>query len=85
MQSELNSSGRIKTLTVIGSLGTVEIPGANVRQRLGVQSTWFTVGVLSLSAPTATVVYGSRTQLTGVARGLSNAVLQQLDGTACSR
>jgi len=82
VQSELNSSGRIKTLTVIGSLGTVEIPGANVRQRLGVQSTWFTVGVLSLSAPTATVVYGSRTQLTGVARGLSNAVLQQLDGTA---
>jgi stage II sporulation protein D len=81
VQSELNSSGRIKTLTVVGSQGTVEIPGANVRQRLGVQSTWFTVGVLSLSAPSTTIVYGSRAQLAGVARGLSNAVLQQLDGT----
>jgi stage II sporulation protein D len=82
VQSELNSSGRIKTLTIVGSQGTLEIPGASVRQRLGMQSTWFTVGVLSLSAPSTTVVYGSRAQLTGIARGLSNAVLQQLDGTA---
>ncbi len=81
VQSELNSSGRVKTLTVVGSLGTLEIPGTSVRQRLGVQSTWFTVGVLSLSAPSTTVVYGSRAQLTGVARGLSNATLQQFDGT----
>jgi len=81
VQSELNSSGRIKSLTVVGSQGTVVIPGASVRQRLGVQSTWFTVGVLSLAAPSASVVYGSRAQLTGVARGLSGAVLQQLDGT----
>jgi stage II sporulation protein D len=81
VQSELNSSGRVKTLTVVGSLGTVEIPGASVRQLLGVQSTWFTVGVLSLSAPATTVVYGSRAQLTGIARGLSNATLQQFDGT----
>jgi stage II sporulation protein D len=82
IQSELNSSGRVKTLTIVGSQGTMEIPGANVRQRLGVQSTWFTVGVLSLSAPANTVVYGSRTQLTGIARGLDSATLQQLDGTA---
>jgi stage II sporulation protein D len=81
VQTELNSSGRIKQLTVVGTQGTVEMPGTSVRQRLGVQSTWFTVGVLSLTAPTTTVVYGSRAQLTGVARGLSDAVLQQLDGT----
>jgi stage II sporulation protein D len=81
VQADLNSSGRVKTLTVVGSLGTVEIPGASVRQLLGVQSTWFTVGVLSLSAPATTVVYGSRAQLTGIARGLSNATLQQFDGT----
>jgi SpoIID/LytB domain protein len=81
VESELNSSGRVKMLTVVGTQGTVEIPGASVRQRLGVQSTWFTVGVLSLSAPTATVIYGSRAQLAGVARGLTGAMLQQLDGT----
>src|SRR5438874_4388050 len=45
VQSELNSSGRVKTLTVVGSQGTIEMPGASVRTRLGVQSTWFTVGV----------------------------------------
>jgi stage II sporulation protein D len=82
VQAELNSSGRIKQLTVVGTQGTVEMPGASVRQRLGVRSTWFTVGVLSLTAPTTTVVYGSRAQLTGVARGLSDPVLQQLDGTS---
>jgi stage II sporulation protein D len=80
IQSELNSSGRVKTLTIVGSQATVEMPGTSVRQRLGVQSTWFTVGVLSLSAPAATVVYGSRAQLTGIARGLDGATLQQLDG-----
>jgi stage II sporulation protein D len=80
VQSELNSSGRVKTLTIVGSQGTLEIPGTAVRQRLGMQSTWFTVGVLSLSAPTTTVVYGSRAQLSGIARGLSGATLQQLDG-----
>jgi stage II sporulation protein D len=82
VQTELNSSGRIKQLTVVGTQGTIEMPGASVRQRLGMQSTWFTVGVLSLTAPTTTVVYGSRAQLTGVARGLSDPVLQQLDGTS---
>ena len=40
------------------------------------------MGVLSLSAPSSAVVYGSRAQLTGIARGLPAAVLQQLDGTA---
>ncbi|MFL5951284.1 MAG: SpoIID/LytB domain-containing protein [Gaiellaceae bacterium] len=82
VQSELNSSGRVKTLTVIGSKDTLVIPGASVRARLGVQSTWFTVGVLSLNAPARTVVYGSRAQLTGIARGVANATLQQLDGTS---
>jgi hypothetical protein len=71
----------VKTLTVVGSQGTIEMPGTSVRERLGVQSTWFTVGVLSLSTPATTVVYGSRAQLTGIARGLDGATLQQLDGT----
>jgi stage II sporulation protein D len=82
VQATLNSSGRVKTLTMDGTTGTVSIDGADIRQRLGMRSTWFTVGVLSLSAPPAVVTYGSRAQLTGVARGLSNAVLQQLDGSA---
>jgi SpoIID/LytB domain protein len=80
LQAALNSSGRIQTLTVVGTKGTVTIPGSQLRQRLGVRSTWFSVGVLALNAPTTTVVYGARARLTGVARGLTDAQLQLLDG-----
>ena len=81
LQPELNSSGRIKTLNVVGTKTTASIPGADLRRRLGLRSTWFSVGVLSLSAPSAPVVYGSRGRLNGIARGLPNAVLQQLNGS----
>jgi hypothetical protein len=56
------------------------VPGSDLRRRLGLQSTWFSVGVLSLSAPPQPVVFGGRGKLTGVARGLTGAVLQQLRG-----
>jgi stage II sporulation protein D len=83
LQTELNPSGRIKTLTIVSANGeTAAIRGADLRRRLGMRSTWFSVGVLSLSAPTTPVVYGAHGRLTGIARGLTNAVLQQLDGSA---
>src|SRR5712691_8633204 len=80
LQPELNSSGRIKVLNVIGTKSTLAVQGADIRRLLGVQSTWFTVGVLSLTAPTQPVTYGGRGKLTGIARGLTQAVLQQLQG-----
>jgi len=82
LQPELNSSGRIKVLNVIGTKSTLAVQGADIRRRLGVQSTWFSVGVLSLTAPTRPVTYGGRGKLTGVARGLTQAVLQQLQGNS---
>jgi stage II sporulation protein D len=80
LQPELNSSGRIKVLNVIGTKGTLAMPGADLRRKLKLQSTWFSVGVLSLTAPTQPVTYGGRGKLTGIARGLTQAVLQQLQG-----
>jgi len=80
LQPELNASGRIKTLNVIGTKSTLAVPGADLRRRLGLRSTWFSVGVLSLTAPPQPVTYGGRGKLTGVARGLTQAVLQQLQG-----
>ena len=77
LQPELNSSGRIKVLNVIGTKGTLAVPGAVLRKKMGLRSTWFSVGVLSLAAPTQTVVYGGRAKLIGVARGLTQAKLQQ--------
>jgi stage II sporulation protein D len=77
LQPEVNSSGRIRTLNVVGTKRTAALPGGDLRKRLGLRSTWFSVGVLSLSAPGITVTYGSRARLTGTARGLSQAILQQ--------
>jgi stage II sporulation protein D len=82
LQPELDGSGRIKILDVVGTKSTVAMGGAALRKRLGLRSTWFSVGVLALSAPRAPVVYGSRVRLNGVARGMGQAVLQQLDGSA---
>jgi len=80
LQPELNSSGRIKVLNVIGTKGTLAVPGAVLRTKMGLRSTWFSVGVLSLAGPTQTVVFGGRAKLIGVARGLTQAVLQQRQG-----
>jgi SpoIID/LytB domain protein len=77
---ELNASGRVKVLNVTGTKGTLTVPGADVRRRLGLRSTWFSVGVLSLTAPPQPVTYGGRGKLTGIARGLTQAVLQQQQG-----
>jgi stage II sporulation protein D len=79
LQTELNSSGRIKTLTVVGTKGTVSMKGTDLRKRLGLRSTWFTIGVLSLSAPPQ-VIYGNRARLSGLARGLAQVTLQQQQG-----
>jgi stage II sporulation protein D len=80
LQPQLNSSGRIKTLNVVGTKTTVAVPAGDLRRRLGLRSTWFSVGVLSLSAPAVTVTYGSRARLTGTARGMSEATLEQRAG-----
>src|SRR4051812_26917089 len=80
LQPDLNSSGRIKVLNVVGTKSTITVPGADLRRRLGLQSTWFSIGVLALTAPSEPVVYGGRGKLTGVARGLTQAVLQELQG-----
>jgi 5-hydroxyisourate hydrolase-like protein (transthyretin family) len=80
LQPELNSSGRIKVLNVVGTKSTLAVQGADLRRRLGLRSTWFSVGVLSLTAPPQPIVFGGRGKLTGVARGLTETVLQRLDG-----
>ena len=77
VQPELNSSGRVSSVTVVGTSGSVAVPAANLRRRLGLRSTWFSVGVLSLAAPSTAVVYGSSTRLSGVARGVGDVALQQ--------
>ncbi len=74
-----DASGRVAQLALLGKTGEVDVPGPTVRARLGLRSTWFQVGVLSLVKPPSTkpVEYGGSVQLTGIARGVSPAELEQ--------
>jgi stage II sporulation protein D len=77
VQTELNSSGRVSSLTAIGTNGSVAVSAGDLRRRLALRSTWFSVGVLSLTAPSAPVVYGVLTRLTGVARDVGDVSLER--------
>ena len=78
-----NASRRVKTLKVTslsrGSQLTATTGGAAVASALGLRSSWFSVGVLSLQppSPNPAVAPGTRVTLTGVARGVRGVVLQR--------
>jgi stage II sporulation protein D len=78
MKTTRNNSGRVGSVDVLGTL-TTTVPGTKLRGALGLRSTWFDVGVLSLTAPVpnAPIVYGSSVQLTGAARGVTGVSLEQ--------
>ena len=70
-------SGRVESVTVVGSQGESTTTGSDVRRALGLRSTWFRIGVLSLTSPTEPVIFGARVSLTGAARGVPSVSLQQ--------
>ena len=71
-------AGRVGSVVVTDSLGdAVTVPSATFRELLGLRSTWFTAGVLSLAASETPVDYGSTVDLSGVARGVAAPTLQQ--------
>jgi stage II sporulation protein D len=84
VQVEANGSGRAADVTAIGANGESKATGAAVRKALGLRSTWFSVGVASLSPPasSAPVVYGGRAKLTGLARAVSSVGLESRPVTA---
>jgi SpoIID/LytB domain protein len=78
-QTTLNDSGRVSTLSLVGTQGQVDVPGGTVRTKLKLRSTWFDVGVLALTRPlpAAPVEFGGSIQLGGVARGITSVTLEQ--------
>src|SRR5919201_2208006 len=78
VQTNANSSGRVADVTAVGANGESTATGAAVRKALGLRSTWFSVGVVSLSPPAnaSPVVYGGRAKLTGLARSVSSVGLE---------
>jgi stage II sporulation protein D len=84
-----NASHRVKALKVTslshGTLLTANIGGPIARSALGLRSTWFGVGVLSLQppSPNPAVAAGTRVRLSGVVRGVQGVVVQRrTSGTA---
>ena len=81
----LNPSGRVSQLQLTTEAPFAAFPllsafgGGTVEGALGLRSTWFSVGVLSLAppAPSVPVLYGSSVQLSGVIRGTSGVSLEQ--------
>jgi hypothetical protein len=55
------------------------VPATTLRGAVGLRSTWFTVGLLSLTPPqpAAPVVYGNKATLASVVRGFTGVKLEQ--------
>ncbi len=80
--SVLTRSGRPSSVTLLKSSGArVALTGAEVRDRLGLRSTMFRLGVLRLAgAPTEAVVPGGPVVVSGVVRNVSGPALERLLG-----
>jgi stage II sporulation protein D len=76
VQTAAAPSGRVRKLTLTGTRGEVSMSGFDVRQTLGLRSSWFRIAMLSLSAPVAPITYGTRTALAGIAKGAARVQLQ---------
>jgi stage II sporulation protein D len=69
-----NSSSRVAEVHV--NPGSVDFTGADFRSRLGLRSTWFTIGVLRLTGGT-TIGKGQKVTLAALARNVGSATLQR--------
>ena len=74
---DLGPSGRVETITGVGAQGESTMKGWDFRRGLGLDSTWFRVGVLSLGDPKAPVTYGARVSIDGVARSMPSVRLDR--------
>src|SRR5215475_9713815 len=75
VRTDAAPSGRVRTLTLVGTKGTKTISGSTARAVMGLRSTWFTIGAMTLTPPAAPLEYGTTTHLTGVARGMPKVTL----------
>jgi stage II sporulation protein D len=78
LRTTRNRSGRVAQIVAVGGDGRqAALTGSQLRERLGLRSTWFTVSLLRLDAPARPASYASRVQLTGLARGAGPVTIEQ--------
>jgi stage II sporulation protein D len=70
------STGRARTLVARTPRGDVLVSGTAARAGLGLRSTWFGTGALSLGRPGKPVTYGGAAKLTATVRGVVAVSLQ---------
>jgi stage II sporulation protein D len=75
--SARNSGHRVERVDIVTAGGTATRTGAQIRSALGLRSTWFSIGVLSLVPEKTRIVWGKRVDLDVIARGVPNTVLQR--------
>jgi stage II sporulation protein D len=68
-------SGRARSVVLKTARGDVTVRGPDVRTGLGLRSTWFRFGTLTLSRPGGPVVFGGAKRLTGKVRAVAGASL----------
>jgi stage II sporulation protein D len=69
-------SGRVRTVTAVGTRGQSTVSGDAVRSALGLRSTWFRISLLALTPPAGPATYNTDLTLSGVARGLAAVTLE---------
>jgi stage II sporulation protein D len=70
-------SGRVKSLSAAAADDTqVTLTGNQVRNALGLRSTWFTPALLQLSPAARTITFGGAVSLRGVVRGATGLSLE---------
>jgi stage II sporulation protein D len=72
-----NSGHRVERVDIVTAGGTAMRTGAQIRSELGLRSTWFSIGVLSLVPEKTRIVWGRSVDLEIIARGVANTVLQR--------
>jgi len=74
-----NAAGRVATVDLFAQTLDQPVPGTKLRGALGLRSTWFDVGILSLAppSPAAPVVYGSTVSLSGLVHGIAGVSFEQ--------
>ena len=75
-----NPSLRVNSVSFSTSAGKQSMSGSQLRDVLGLRSTFFSVGVLALDKPSKPLVYGVGSLLSGTARAISNPRIEKLVG-----
>ena len=75
-----NPSLRVNSVSFSTSAGQQSMSGSQLRDVLGLRSTFFSVGVLALDKPSKPLVYGVGSPLSGTARAISNPRIEKRTG-----